>query len=1576
MSQARPKRKATINKTYNDSFDGSIFEERPTRSAQSRKSNSISSDDSSSKPVDKRKQPSVSLKKTSDISSKSSIKPAIPYNWQPSPSIQDYFSHKLNLEDAYIDLKFQTLVCPNQEAISTLSNASSTTSKRRKSKELFTLNKGDYIYMISEPPGEPYYIGRIMGFKLKNNQHPSKSPSYPTDDLNEGIDDASKYQFQIQWFYRPRDISKSTSDSRLLYASMHTDTCPMSSFRGLVSVKHKQDIEDEFAAANNQPTTSSRAPKKNSTPPSSSTSALEVYCQQPNCFYFNKLFDRYMIKFYDILPTASLLEYVENEVNNSKNFLIALHKRFEFIFMEGPRTKSFINSLAATSPCNCEKCGQWCASQESVTCASCHKFYHMLCLDPPLLKKPSRGFSWSCAPCNKKHEIEYQSKRMLMLSHDNKSSNERELSVELSALNSEGLPIESSQESNIDDQNKNKTPNESGNDDESVETVLPKYETVAIDFLEKDSNLSLEERRLKEEWNMRYLGMHARLEDGVDLEDRSPYPRASTRLGAKHQATNIPEFYDHPIVYYDVDKPSNGPGPKKKMSKKKKNEEEEEIVKLHIPKEYKDIPPKEFPQWLQPRPKGYIERGVDDGEGITAKLLWAPSKEDEEDDFKKLDSYINQCSPIAEKLDILPTSPNFVDAILKYYMDNNGNMEKALSQSLKLTREILKEPTFTKEEVKKFEAGVKKNGSELYPTFKYVKSQPCSMIVRFYYLWKKTKNGRLIWGNYEGRMHKKLQNQIKEESKMDPKKDTKASNIDSLADPNDDSSYETEKVYESKKIFCCKHCHTNQSTQWFKITGYDTNTKLKKSKDKEENESFANNDVFGLCFRCAKLWRRYAVVWEDPNEVQKKNTKSVGGWKKKIEAELVNDAELILQKSEEDGQGLSYELPEITTSISGSIKRKASLNSTKSDTKKQKPVDSKKLSVSVKKDESAVARKKKSSTPIAKDSIKSKIESPTSSKPKIKKETTKTKQEPKSAVTVKKEADSGKGEETKKRKRAENNPGNGKDVKKMDTKRKDKVASNVSTSSKKQKKTQNSSPSLINIMLNQDYVLNLPSSLHKIDKKSIPTMNKDTLKEIISNYRAKVLTDINSQVQPYQCPSQAKIRNPFSPDERNCSVCLDYDTLESSIQEMLICSNCGVNVHASCVGISVPNNAKLPLKEWLCHACVNDLNPHHSTSYNCSLCLANDMNHELSFFGSPLVKPDYLRPIHDSGKWCHFICALFSHQQVVFKGISNPQSSTRKLTKEEITDQKTIIENTHNSMGIESVSEIYLKNYTCRCGICKSSNGSLISCDICESSTGNSEKYHVTCAQDTPNYKLGFRLIPQAGSGKDNLSVSIGMETGRLKPVLLCPKHDAVSSGVHHMRKAAKRITGSAKEGTKPLIQLFIEDIVKGLNNPNNNKLTGPQFKAHNYISMIRSFSEQEKLKNLAKQGISLLDHAQSRESEKKACVDCHATASPMWWPIQEDLTDTSDRVWLRCQTCHHKQENDDDDDENGFESEAQKLQEILHEPLSADNYHLQGENDHVSDIFKSSLLEQKPVRKDPEPQPHRSRISIGDILS
>ncbi|KAF5211546.1 putative E3 ubiquitin-protein ligase [Clavispora lusitaniae] len=1493
MAQSRPKRKAACNKNYSDAIIESRFDDI-VKPAQANPRNGS-----------RRRGISASPSKSTGSPSAQKSTGKVPYNWQPPPSDADVFSRRLNLTDATVDTKKQVLSCPHQpfeassfnildEAEPLAALLSEHTGQkqpkpRRSPQTVFQLKKGDFIYMVSEPPGEPYYIGRIMGFKEKKKE--------------EVDDDASKYLFQIQWFYRPRDISKQTSDSRLLFASMHSDTCPLASFRGLVTVKHKAEVEETYTPPKNM---------KDSSPAYSS--ALEYYCSFPNHFYFDKLFDRYMIKFYDIIKTSTLLQYIDNTTNNSRNFLLALNKRYEFIFMESSRTKQFLNNFNSTSSSHCHVCAEWCSSNESVVCAGCNKNFHMLCLDPPLLKKPSRGFSWSCAVCTKKHELEHRSRKTLMLSHDNKTTNEQELS-EASAPPS---PKEAEEPEAAEEK--------------AHETILPKYELMAIEYLRNDASVSVEERRLREEWALRYLGKHARLEDAVDPDDRSPYPRACTNLGARFQASNIPEFEGHPLVYYDPERQERTNKTKKSSgsnkSKKKEEHEEKELEKLPVPKEFQNVPPRDFPQWLQPRPKGYIERGVDDGEGKTCTLMWKASEEDKADDFKKFDAYIDSCKPIAARLDILANSPNFMDAIVKFYMDSHGDTTKAFELSNTLTRESLKEPTFSKEEIKRFEDGVRKNGSELYPTYKEVKTQPCSMVVRFYYLWKKTNQGRLIWGNFSGR---------KKKPSKDEKTDMKVTSVvDEYADSDDDSSYESEKIVRKNKMFQCKHCESYQSQKWYKITGSD---------GVQNNQGKKNGNggvISALCFRCAKLWRRYAVYWEDPQEIQKRNSRGIGGYRRKVEPELIADAEKIIQYGDKEG-GLCYEIDK--KSVSSSILPSPSItpkkeplsvpqpvsrngtngkeNQVKTPVAKSSPdasrkptpkLTSRQLSLSTKqaikeepKEEPAPKKRKQNSSSSSKSKPKTEDKDKLQT-PAVKKTKTAV---PKATAIDEDQAEKVDSDTKKKRK----SPPDGE--KKAATLDNQRVSKPGSSGAKRQKKSTTEASDTVSPIFNAAYRADLPrvASVGKIDKRSFPVLDKSVLEEIVDNYKLRQLTDMKSLTLQNQTPSNAKVDQPFAVSERNCSVCMEVSANEESFQETLICTNCGVNIHASCGGITVFGKQK-PIKHWICDPCTNDLSPNFSTSYSCSLCLANELNYEGSILGSSTVKPDYLVPILDSGKWCHLTCAIFAYKDIFFRNLAVAPF----ITKEVLHASNTRSCNT----AIESVSNVFLENYTSSCGICESLSGALVACDMCD----ENRKFHVTCAQDTAGFGLGFKLCTKK-TLKANTSTHIGNAVGKLEPVLICSQHENVK--YFKMREYGRRTpTGEPR----PLIQLFLEDIAKSVSTKSN----GPQLKAHNYISMIEKFMDKE---DVSPQKARKAPHAQELATDI-ACAKCKVGSSPSWWAVSGESS-------VHCQNCHFS-------DSNGEESqvpEGQSLRKELHEPLGGEIHGIKNSKDHIGAVH--STFEPKP---------------------
>jgi hypothetical protein len=1533
MSLSRPKRKATANKSYNDTLEEVHFEE-----------------DGGDQTVNLAVQSPVSpvkRKYTRKIqpttTSKSDPKITVPYNWQPPPSIQDYFSKKLNLTDAYIDLSSQTLYCP-------FHTSESRVSPIKKSKPIFYLSKGDYIYMISEPPGEPYYVGRIMGFTTKKK----------FDDEKDAIVSADDYMFKIQWFYRPRDISKSTSDSRLLFASMHSDTCPFISYRGLITVRHKQDIENEYELTKQK--TDKKPTTKKSSSPSNSLSVLEMYSQQPDCFYFDKLFDRYMIKFYEIILTEDLLKYADSDDCKSKHFLKALNKRFEFIFVEGTRAKSLFSTFSSSS-CNCEKCGLWCDSpQDTINCVVCKKYYHMYCLDPPLLKKPSRGFSWACAFCTKEQEIQYQSKRIIMLSHDNKSSNEKELTTELSALSSPAM------DDTFSNSSANQSTTTSQDEEEEYDTQqLPNYEILAQEFLNNDKNLTFQDRRLKEEWCMRYLGMHARLEDALDLEDRNPYPRASTRLGAKHQATNVPEFEGHPIEYYDIERNS-----KKKLAVSKKKKSSDTIItkKLEVPKEFEDVPVKEYPQWLQPRPKGYIERGVDDGEGITNTLLWKPLERDCQDSFQTLDEYISQCSPVAEKLGLSPNSPNFVDAILLEYLKKDGDSKSALETVSKFTKKFLKEPIFNREEVKRFELGVRKYGSELHPVAKLVKSQPSSMVVRFYYLWKKTKNGKLIWGNYEGRRHKKLQNVVKDETKPDQ---MHIPSIDILADPDDDSSYEDDKIVNYEKKFACKHCNAHRSIKWFRITGHDANTE-EKSETGEKS-----NSVLALCFRCARLWRRYAVEWESPEDVEKKTTK-VTGWKKKVEAELLRDTEKIMAEAEAKGGVVSYDTvegdvfpletyttPKEPKNPNKRVKKEVELfknqpapvperESKRKNSKLEeplKPVKVKKANIKVETPTKLSSNATSAKSKITKAPVKTPTQKAvTKGRPRVKKEKDVANPKEKLKSIKDQEKENGKEKDEKSKAKTEKIQGN-KDEKPAKPKanpRKKKLKESepvsgqdgASTSDeppiKKQKK-QPVSRGIIDWFINSNYTSSFSPDSLNVKQPDLE------LTELIAQDRRKAMTNFLVLSERIGASDQTQPNLLFPIDSRPCAVCFDKS---DNTPDMLICFGCGVNVHEACGGLQIPDKVPRPVTEWLCETCVNDLKQIHSKDYVCTLCVNKETDSALCLTGSPSAKPDYLKPIYETGDWCHLLCAIFSSGSVEFK-LPYHILQPKKLTKDDIFNRK--VELINKQIAIESVSNVYLDDVHQKCGICQRYNGSLVKCDDCGT------KFHVTCAQSNEKFRVGFKLVP---TDKDSKLVKINELSGMLQPSLICSSHD--SNLLFSFKTLAKRV--NQKENSKPVIQLFLEDIRKGV----STKLSGPQLKSLRYFKRYNILNQEHEEENI-------------ESNQRISCHKCQSTISPIW---RNDNQYSSLNV---CQKCYHNQENNEPE-----ETPVEDFIDLLKKPLDGKLYGIKDENDFVTNVASVNVQipdehqcsndnrthansDHNAITDLPQNEPNRSKISLGDIL-
>ncbi|ROV91264.1 hypothetical protein VSDG_07799 [Cytospora chrysosperma] len=665
----------------------------------------------------------------------------------------------------------------------------------------------DHVYLICEPPGEPYYIGRIMEFL-----HSKNDTSNPVDSI------------RVNWFYRPKDMGRKSQDTRMLFATMHSDISPLNTLRGKCTVRHKAEIPN-----------------------------VDEYRKSPDCFWWDKMYDRYIQKNYDAIPTSQIINVPERVKK-------VLDERWKYVLVEQGRGKELTSAVKL-----CKRCSGYCASSDSVDCGFCKHTYHMQCVRPPLQKKPARGFGWACGPCNVAQERKLE------------ALNAPHLHETLSHISAEDEELmEEEEEEDPAQANTNRT-------SPIVEEEHPPPTAEQI------YQASL--------WPYRYLGMHCKIEDALDYDDRI-YPRASSRLGPRHQATVSP-WPGRRVQYVK-------PLEIKKTGRKDGRHSKE--VQALIEKDKRER--EQRPKWVQDEPfSGYIPRGEDlpeDDPNCTSKCLWKPA-EDQEDGHAKdtdgdiimsevsIDDYMDKARTMTKQLGVPDHCTNLEDIARDLLYKNNYDAEKSLQQLAKVDKSAFKEPELSAAEQKKFEEAVGKFGSELQSVRRFVKTVPHKWIVRYYYKWKKTPQGKKIWGNYSHRKGKK-------EIKRAQAEASKAA--DEVADDHDDSAFDTEKAKDKKKNFMCKFCNTKNSRQWRRAPGVTSAVVTETgSKSKDKGAQY----VVALCRRCAELWRRYAIQWEDLEEVARKVAAAGGrAWKRKIDEELLKE----LQAANDRMRLTKYSTPE------------------------------------------------------------------------------------------------------------------------------------------------------------------------------------------------------------------------------------------------------------------------------------------------------------------------------------------------------------------------------------------------------------------------------------------------------------------------------------------------------------------------------------------------------------------------------------------------------------------------------------------------------------------------------------------
>ena len=465
----------------------------------------------------------------------------------------------------------------------------------------------------------------------------------------------------------------------------------------------------------------------------------------------------------------------------------------------------------------------------------CEHTYHMNCVKPPLLKKPSRGFAWSCAACSRAQERKLEARNTPNVLDSGHDGEEEEY------LDDE----EDDAAAGVDTGCTSRTSPAAGDDLHQPATAEQIY------------HASL--------WPYRYLGIHCKVEDALDYDDRI-FPRASTRLGPRHQAVVLP-WPGRPVEYVKPLEIKKAGRKDAKLSKEMQAALEAERAKRE-----------KRPKWVQDEPPGWVQRGGDD----TVSLLYRPPEDcGVQMSGEAIDEYMDTARSMAPALGLPPRSTNLQDIARDVLFRNQFDPQKSLKELEKLPKSVFKEPELSPAEQKKFEEGVSKFGSELHSVMKHVKTLNPATVVRYYYTWKKTEKGRQIWGNYSGRKGKK-----------DAKKAEAAANkmADDVADDHDDSAFDTDKARDKKKGFICKFCSTRSSRQWRRAPNASA-TLVTENGGRNAKTDKNGHYIQALCRRCAELWRRYAIQWEDLDEVAKKvaQTGSGRGWRRKVDEELYKE---------------------------------------------------------------------------------------------------------------------------------------------------------------------------------------------------------------------------------------------------------------------------------------------------------------------------------------------------------------------------------------------------------------------------------------------------------------------------------------------------------------------------------------------------------------------------------------------------------------------------------------------------------------------------------------------------------------
>ncbi|CAE6484289.1 unnamed protein product [Rhizoctonia solani] len=303
-------------------------------------------------------------------------------------------------------------------------------------------NVNDHVYVSPPWPqrdGIPYNIARIMEFL------PDEGAIRTRGKGREIIT-----RVRLAWYYRPSDLNdRPSADPRLLLAAIFSEVQPVSHLRARCYVRHKDKISD-----------------------------LQAWKKKPDHFYFQRVFDPYIRKEFDVLRSADV-------TNLPLEIREVLQSRYEFVVAERDVIGDLTDNLRL-----CETCEKWAPSQDSVRCDTCKCYYHMACVNPPLVAKPAKGYGWTCGACSRHHDEQVSQPG-----------------------GRHATPVTKSR---------------------SFKAAAKSRSLAGLNTNLSHRDINSEDRYFKM-WPFRYFGLYTVAEDTLDPDDLI-FPKAATRVGARYQA--------------------------------------------------------------------------------------------------------------------------------------------------------------------------------------------------------------------------------------------------------------------------------------------------------------------------------------------------------------------------------------------------------------------------------------------------------------------------------------------------------------------------------------------------------------------------------------------------------------------------------------------------------------------------------------------------------------------------------------------------------------------------------------------------------------------------------------------------------------------------------------------------------------------------------------------------------------------------------------------------------------------------------------------------------------------------------